>query len=210
MSVPTVIPAKNMVSTSWRSFGFFAPRSRAISPSAGSMASIDIATMAVRSATSTMNSARTALSLAFIFARLAAMKIDSNTRSVDLDPREPQFYQNPYPAYHAIRDRLPVFKWEQYGYWCFARHEDVSALLRDRRFGRQILHVASARGTGLARDAAASQALLRLRAAFAARDSNRRSTRGCAASSTAPSCRARWSVCVRQSRVLRNELDRRI
>ncbi len=71
------------------------------------------------------------------------MMIDSNTRSVDLDPREPQFYQNPYPTYHAIRSQLPVFKWEQYGYWCFARHEDVNALLRDRRFGRQILHVAS-------------------------------------------------------------------
>ncbi len=71
------------------------------------------------------------------------MKIDSNTRSVDLDPRQPQFFQNPYPAYHAIRARLPAFKWEQYGYWCFARHEDVNALLRDRRFGRQILHVAS-------------------------------------------------------------------
>jgi cytochrome P450 len=71
------------------------------------------------------------------------MKIDSNTRSVDLDPRQPQFYQDPYPAYHAIRAKLPVFKWQQYGYWCFARHEDVNALLRDRRFGRQILHVAS-------------------------------------------------------------------
>ncbi|MGQ0486096.1 MAG: cytochrome P450 [Hyphomicrobiales bacterium] len=71
------------------------------------------------------------------------MKIDSNTRSVDLDPRDARFYQNPYPAYRAIRDKLPVFKWEQYGYWCFARHEDVNALLRDRRFGRQILHVAS-------------------------------------------------------------------
>lgn len=71
------------------------------------------------------------------------MKIDSNTRSVDLDPRQPQFYQNPYPAYRAIRGKLPVFKWQQYGYWCFARHEDVNALLRDRRFGRQILHVAS-------------------------------------------------------------------
>ncbi len=36
-----------------------------------------------------------------------------------------------------------MFWWEQYGNWCFARHEDVNALLRDRRFGRQILHVAT-------------------------------------------------------------------
>jgi cytochrome P450 len=69
------------------------------------------------------------------------MKIDSNRRSVSLDPRDPAFFNNPYPAYHAIRAKVPAFRWEQYGYWCFARHEDVSTLLRDRRFGRQILHV---------------------------------------------------------------------
>lgn len=71
------------------------------------------------------------------------MKIDSNRQSVDLDPRDPRFYQDPYPFYDAIRAAVPVFKWEQYGYWCFAAHEDVSTLLRDRRFGRQILHVMS-------------------------------------------------------------------
>ena len=78
------------------------------------------------------------------------MKIDSNRRSVDLDPREAQFYENPYPIYHELRQKLPAFKWEQYGYWCFARHEDVNTLLRDRRFGRQILHVASREELGLA------------------------------------------------------------
>ena len=71
------------------------------------------------------------------------MIIDSNSRSVQLDPRDVQFYENPYPYYHRIREQAPVFKWEQYGHWCFSRHEDVNALLRDRRFGRQILHVAS-------------------------------------------------------------------
>ena len=71
------------------------------------------------------------------------MRIDTTRRSVFLDPVDPAFYNNPYPAYHAIRAELPVFRWEQYGHWCFARHEDVNALLRDRRFGRQILHVAT-------------------------------------------------------------------
>ncbi len=71
------------------------------------------------------------------------MHINTNTRSVDLDPREPQFVQDPYPAYEAIRKASPVFKWEQYGHWCFVNHDDVNGLLRDRRFGRQILHVAS-------------------------------------------------------------------
>ena len=79
---------------------------------------------------------------------MAAMQINAATRSVSLDPRDSTFYNNPYPAYHAIRDAVPVFKWEQYGYWCFARHEDVNALLRDRRFGRQILHVASREALG--------------------------------------------------------------
>jgi cytochrome P450 len=78
------------------------------------------------------------------------MKIDSNRRSVDLDPREAQFYENPYPVYHELRQKVPAFKWEQYGYWCFATHEDVNALLRDRRFGRQILHVATREELGLA------------------------------------------------------------
>jgi cytochrome P450 len=62
---------------------------------------------------------------------------------VQLNPRDAQFYANPYPYYHRIRAEVPVFKWEDYGHWCFASHEDVNNLLRDRRFGRQILHVAS-------------------------------------------------------------------
>lgn len=69
------------------------------------------------------------------------MKIDKTNRSLSLDPRDRGFFENPYPIYRQLRERVPVFKWEDYGYWCFARHEDVSALLRDRRFGRQILHV---------------------------------------------------------------------
>ena len=81
---------------------------------------------------------------------MAAMQIKAATRSVSLDPCDASFYNNPYPAYHAIRAAVPVFKWEEYGYWCFARHEDVNGLLRDRRFGRQILHVASREELGWA------------------------------------------------------------
>src|SRR5262245_11529919 len=71
------------------------------------------------------------------------MKIDRTSRSVSLDPRDRDFVDDPYPVYRELRAAVPVFKWEQYGYWCFARHADVAALLRDRRFGRQILHVVS-------------------------------------------------------------------
>lgn len=65
------------------------------------------------------------------------------TNKVSLDPREPAFVQNPYPLYARWRDECPVFFWDDLGHWCFARYDDVSALLRDRRFGRQILHVAT-------------------------------------------------------------------
>ena len=66
------------------------------------------------------------------------LTIDAASARVRLDPRDPEFFADPYPAYHAIRSAAPVFFWADYGFWCFARHADVSALLRDRRFGRQI------------------------------------------------------------------------
>lgn len=78
------------------------------------------------------------------------MQINTTSRSVNLDPRDTQFVQNPYPAYSAIREQLPVFKWEQYGHWCCAAYTDVNGLLRDRRFGRQILHVATREELGWA------------------------------------------------------------
>jgi len=65
--------------------------------------------------------------------------IDVARRSVRLNPRDPGFFNDPYPAYAAIRDAAPAFFWEDYGFWCFARFDDVSALLRDRRFGRTIV-----------------------------------------------------------------------
>ena len=71
------------------------------------------------------------------------MNIDRYTRTVDLDPRDPAFVQASYAAYDVIRAACPVFKWQQYGHWCFANYDDVNGLLRDRRFGRQILHVAT-------------------------------------------------------------------
>jgi cytochrome P450 len=65
--------------------------------------------------------------------------IDVARRRVRLNPRDPEFFNDPYPAYAAIREASPAFVWEDYGFWCFARFADVSALLRDRRFGRKIV-----------------------------------------------------------------------
>lgn len=59
-------------------------------------------------------------------------------RRVRLNPRDPEFFNDPYPAYAAIREASPAFFWEDYGFWCFTRFADVSALLRDRRFGRMV------------------------------------------------------------------------
>jgi cytochrome P450 len=70
------------------------------------------------------------------------MASTTKTKSVTIDPRDPAFVQSTYAAYEGLRDQ-PAFYWEQYGHLCFPRFEDVNALLRDRRFGRQILHVAT-------------------------------------------------------------------
>lgn len=58
-------------------------------------------------------------------------------------PRDPAFVQDPYPVYARMRAAGPAVLWEEYGFPVFTRHAEVSALLRDRRFGREILHVAT-------------------------------------------------------------------
>jgi cytochrome P450 len=63
-------------------------------------------------------------------------------------PRNPGFFNDPYPAYREMRLAGELFFWEDYGFWCCASHKQVSALLRDKRFGRQILHVATRESLG--------------------------------------------------------------
>jgi cytochrome P450 len=64
-------------------------------------------------------------------------------------PREAAFYRDPYAFYDLLHDTAPVFMWQDYGHWCFAGFDDVNALLRDKRFGRQILHLMSREELGL-------------------------------------------------------------
>ena len=73
----------------------------------------------------------------------SSLRLDAASPRVALGPSDPAFVQDPYAAYHAIRAAHPRFFWEDYGFWCFCSHEDVTGLLRDRRFGREILHVAT-------------------------------------------------------------------
>jgi cytochrome P450 len=77
------------------------------------------------------------------------MQIDPQTHGVHLDPKDPAFYNNPYPYYQLLRDQAPVFYWRDFDLWCFTRHADVEAILRDRRFGRQISHLANREELGL-------------------------------------------------------------
>jgi cytochrome P450 len=65
-----------------------------------------------------------------------------------LSPRDPAFSQDPYPHYARLHRDSPVVFWEDYGFWCFARHDDVNALFRDRRFGREILHLTTREALG--------------------------------------------------------------
>jgi cytochrome P450 len=70
-------------------------------------------------------------------------------RRAGADPRDPAFFQNPYAFYERLHADHPVFFWEEYGHWCFAGFKDVNALLRDKRFGREILHVATREELGM-------------------------------------------------------------
>ncbi|CTQ51055.1 cytochrome P450 [Jannaschia donghaensis] len=52
-------------------------------------------------------------------------------------PTDPAFVQDPYPFYDRLRDAGPLAFWADYDMPVAASHAAVSALLRDRRFGRE-------------------------------------------------------------------------
>lgn len=54
------------------------------------------------------------------------------------DPYADEFLEDPYPTYARLRTETPVFYDEVWDLTFFARHADVSAILKDRRFGRDI------------------------------------------------------------------------
>jgi cytochrome P450 len=79
---------------------------------------------------------------------MAAYTISHDSRT-SARPRDSAFYQDPYSFYRDVHSVSPTFFWEEYGHWCFAGFREVKALLRDKRFGRQILHVATREQLGL-------------------------------------------------------------
>jgi unspecific monooxygenase len=60
--------------------------------------------------------------------------------SVPFDAYDPAFVADPYPTYARLRETGPFFD-DHWRVTFFARHADVTAMLRDRRFGRDIRHV---------------------------------------------------------------------
>lgn len=68
---------------------------------------------------------------------------------VVFDPSDPVFIANPYPVYDRLRAAAPIYWHADSRMWFFTTHEDVDALLRDRRFGRSIVHILSREEVGL-------------------------------------------------------------
>lgn len=60
--------------------------------------------------------------------------MDSLTQS----PTAPEFVQNPYPFYERARAAGRFFHWADYDLVCTTSAAAVNAILRDRRFGREI------------------------------------------------------------------------
>jgi cytochrome P450 len=60
--------------------------------------------------------------------------------TAEFDPWSPDFVADPYPAYAALRERGRAIWFEPSRQWLVPHHDDVSALLRDRRLGRTYLH----------------------------------------------------------------------
>ena len=77
------------------------------------------------------------------------LSIDPATRHVSLDGRDPAFYSDPNRVYAALHAQCPTFYWQQQRKWFFTGYDHVNALLRDRRFGRQILHIATREDLGM-------------------------------------------------------------
>ncbi|MEL6919964.1 MAG: cytochrome P450 [Pseudomonadota bacterium] len=67
---------------------------------------------------------------------------------ISQSPRKPSFVQNPYAFYAKMHASHPAFVWDEYDMAALAGYDAVDAVLRDRRFGRQILHLATRKELG--------------------------------------------------------------
>jgi cytochrome P450 len=72
---------------------------------------------------------------------------------VGFAPNDVSFVANPYPVYSELRERGSIHWLEETNQWLIPRHRDVSRLLRDRRFGRTYLLLATHAQMGRPEDA---------------------------------------------------------
>ncbi|MFV2034343.1 MAG: cytochrome P450, partial [Halocynthiibacter sp.] len=59
-------------------------------------------------------------------------------QTMSQSPTDPDFVQDPYPFYARARAAGDLVWWHDYGLPCATSHAAVGALLRDRRFGREV------------------------------------------------------------------------
>ena len=59
-------------------------------------------------------------------------------QSLSQSPTDPAFVQNPYGFYERARAGGPLFFWHDYKMICATSAATVGAILRDRRFGREV------------------------------------------------------------------------
>ena len=71
------------------------------------------------------------------------MALDAAPRMLGFDPDDAGFIADPYPAYERLRGHGRVLYDDTTDHWLVPRFDDVNSLLRDRRFGRTYLHLAS-------------------------------------------------------------------
>jgi hypothetical protein len=51
--------------------------------------------------------------------------------AVHFDPFAYEFHEDPYPTYRALRERAPVYRNDEIGFWALSRHADVVAGFKD-------------------------------------------------------------------------------
>ena len=57
--------------------------------------------------------------------------------TIEQSPRDPSFYENPFPFYEKLREIGPLVNWKDYDMAVTGDYTLVNQILRDKRFGRQ-------------------------------------------------------------------------
>jgi cytochrome P450 len=83
---------------------------------------------------------------------VAASSVTAVPPGPTIDPSDPAFVADPYPAYANIRETTPVWHPEGEHLWYLTRFADVHAAFRDRRLGTTFLHRYTPEDLGLAPD----------------------------------------------------------